>query len=158
MTDPALDALVARCERAENALRAYAKESTCPDCDGTRTVMGESKYKDCGWCGATGFISADDAWDEGNRARSVLAEAAQPAACDCRDSEAALEDAETALQKVIDYVPEGFISPMDDEDSMNYRAFAHAYFAAHPDRSPRGITDGETGGEWIWTTPEKEQR
>lgn len=43
-----------------------------------------------------------------------------------------LEAAETALQKVIDYVPDGFVSPMDDEDSMNYRAIARAYFAAHP--------------------------
>lgn len=30
------------------------------------------------------------------------------------------------LEAVIAYVPEGFVSPMDDEDSMNYRAIAQA--------------------------------
>jgi len=35
-----------------------------------------------------------------------------------------LERLEAGLQAVIDYTPEGFISPMDDEDSMNYRAIA----------------------------------
>lgn len=34
-----------------------------------------------------------------------------------------------ALEAVIDYVPPGFISPMDDEDSMNYRAIARAALA-----------------------------
>lgn len=33
---------------------------------------------------------------------------------------------DAALQAIIDYTPPGFISPMDDEDSMNYRAIARA--------------------------------
>jgi chromosome segregation ATPase len=34
-----------------------------------------------------------------------------------------------ALQAILDYVPEGFISPMDDEDTLNFRAIARAALA-----------------------------
>ena len=42
------------------------------------------------------------------------------------EAHAQLEDQTEALQAIVDYVPVGFISPMDDEDSMAYRAIARA--------------------------------
>lgn len=39
---------------------------------------------------------------------------------------------DAALQAIIDYTPPGFISPMDDEDSMNYRAIACAALEGDP--------------------------
>lgn len=44
-------------------------------------------------------------------------------------AEALAERRRVGLQAVIDYVPDGFVSPMDDEDSMNYRAIARAALA-----------------------------
>lgn len=69
----------ARADRLEKALREYAAEQPCPDCDGTRTVFDGGHYEncDCLRC-ATGFISTDSAWDGGIRARAALARDATP--------------------------------------------------------------------------------
>lgn len=60
----------ARADLYEKALREYGKEECCPDCNGDRTLPDGT---DCEWCGTTGFISAEGAWDDGRRARAALA-------------------------------------------------------------------------------------
>ncbi len=67
------EAAEAERDRLAEALHLYAKEIPCPDCDGTKIVFTDSGVKDCPWCGATGFISSDEAWDGGRRARAALA-------------------------------------------------------------------------------------
>jgi hypothetical protein len=64
--------LKAEVERIEAALREYAREESCPDCDGTGDVLVDGKYERCDWCGGTGFVSTEDAWDDGTRARAAL--------------------------------------------------------------------------------------
>jgi hypothetical protein len=46
-----------------------------------------------------------------------------------RAAEARCARLQQALEWIIDYVPAGFVSPMDDEDSMNYRAVAREALA-----------------------------
>lgn len=68
------DEMAALLIECAEALRQYGKEESCPDCDGTRTVFEEDgTVSDCGWCGMTGFVPAENAWDQGLRARDLLA-------------------------------------------------------------------------------------
>jgi len=43
---------------------------------------------------------------------------------------ARITELEAALQAVIDYIPEGFYAPMDDDDAVEYRAIARAALRA----------------------------
>jgi hypothetical protein len=55
--------------------------------------------------------------------------AATAAGFDQIAAEARCARLQQALEWIIDYVPAGFVSPMDDEDSMNYRAVAREALA-----------------------------
>ncbi len=65
--------------------------------------------------------------DNGRGQTLIFAFRARAIAAESREKEL-----RAGLQAIIDYVPPGFVSPMDDEDSMNYRAIALAVLEEKP--------------------------
>lgn len=108
-------ALPCRCDACKDCVAATRYEQAEAERDGARNALA---------------ISAD-----ANKWVHARAEAAEAEAATLTDG----------LQQILDYVPQGFISPNDDEDSLNYRSIARAALAGRPTIPPQDVWSTEQG-------------
>lgn len=116
--------LTAERDEARRDWRQYEIEEECARADAAERELAEERERNpsrvvCPRCQANlpcescrQYSIAREKWERRAEAAEALAERRR-----------------VGLQAVIDYVPDGFVSPMDDEDSMNYRAIARAALA-----------------------------